>query len=388
MKTKFYSLSITIFSIIFLIAHSFAQTTIVDSIYTGGVYRSYRVYIPAIYNSSSPVPLVFNFHGLNTMNYEQEIYGDFRSIADTANFIIVHPQGIESDGYIGWNNFGTVALASDDINFISNLIDTLSAQYAINLDRIYSTGFSNGGFMSYDLACFLNNRFAAIASVSGSMIDVHKNACNPQHPTPVMQIHGTSDFVVSYAGNSGIVTSVNVESLVNYWVNYNNCNPVPVTSNLPNINTADLSTVTRSVYTGGNSGSTVEFYKIAGGDHSWPGTSIPGWSTPNMDFNASKEIWRFFSEHSLNELTTTISDVEKKDEFLIYPNPSNGFFSLNTMDNETTSIVILNTLGEKVVEEKISSVSTSIDLSNQPAGIYWCQLKNKTTVKNIKLIVQ
>ena len=378
------------FTIIFSIySASIAQTIITDSIYTGGVYRSYRIYIPAIYTASSQVPLVFNFHGLNTMNFEQEVYGDFRPIADTANFIIVHPQGIESDGYIGWNNFGSIALASDDINFISNLIDTLSTQYAVNPNKIYSTGFSNGGFMSYDLACLLNTRFAAIASVSGSMVLAHKNACNPQHPTPVMQIHGTSDYVVSYSGSGGIVSSVNIDSLVKYWVNYNNCNAVPVITNLPDVDASDLSTVIHKVYNGGTLGSTVEFYKITGGDHSWPGTLDPGgWSNVNMDFNASKEIWRFFSRYSLNSLSTKVNQAMKEDEFLIYPNPSNGTFTLKALAEENCFVEITNTLGEKVFESEVKSANTAIDLSNQTAGMYWCKLRSSAQTKIIKVIVR
>lgn len=392
MKTNCFSRLMVVLGVILSTTHlSSAQTTLIDSIYTGGTYRSYRLYIPAVYDASGTVPLVFNFHGLNTMNYEQEVYGDFRPIADTANFIIVHPQGIESDGYIGWNNFGSVALASDDINFVSDLIDKLSAEYSINTNKIYSTGFSNGGFMSYDLACFLSTRFAAIASVSGSMIAGHKSACNPQHPLPVMQIHGTSDYVVSYSGSGGIVSSTNIDSLVKYWVNFNNCSTAAQITNMPDVNASDFSTVKHYVYTGGDGGSTVEFYKIASGDHSWPGTlASGGWSTPNMDFNASKEIWRFFSRYSLNGLTTTtdIGQATDKNEPLVYPNPSNGLFTLELSGYQNISLAIVNMFGEKVFEEKASYAKFTIDLSNQPAGMYWCQLKGPQGTKNIKLVVQ
>ncbi|HEY4799686.1 MAG TPA: hypothetical protein VII99_11460, partial [Bacteroidia bacterium] len=82
-----------------------AQTTINGTILSGGVSRSYILYVPAVYTSSQPAPLVFNFHGYGSNNSQQNFYADFKPIADTANFILVLPQGLTSGGYAGWNNF-------------------------------------------------------------------------------------------------------------------------------------------------------------------------------------------------------------------------------------------------------------------------------------------
>ena len=82
----------------------------------------------------------------------------------------------------------------DDVGFTEALIDELANLYTINLDRVYATGMSNGGFMSFLLACQLSEKIAAIASVTlNSMtLDTYDN-CKAQHPTPILQIHGTSD---------------------------------------------------------------------------------------------------------------------------------------------------------------------------------------------------
>ncbi|HPI09028.1 MAG TPA: PHB depolymerase family esterase, partial [Saprospiraceae bacterium] len=173
-----------------------AQTTLTGTIQSGGLTREYRLYKPAVYNGSTAVPLVINMHGYSSNNLEQEFYGDFRGIADTANFLIVHPNGtLDNQGQRFWNAFGTGSNV-DDVGFISDLIDTLSAAYNIDPQRIYATGMSNGGFMSYSLACELNERIAAIASVTGSMAPIKLASCNPQRPVPVMEIHGTADGVV------------------------------------------------------------------------------------------------------------------------------------------------------------------------------------------------
>lgn len=353
------------------IVNSFAQTTLDKTISSGGLTRQYRIYIPALYNASSPVPLVFNFHGYTSNNTQQEFYADFRPIADTANFILVHPQSTIISGSTMWNNFGTIGSAPDDITFIANLIDSISASYSINQNRIYATGFSNGGFMSYDLACLLSHRIAAIASVSGSMVSSHLTACNASHPTPVMQIHGDIDATVSYTGSSGIVASTHIDSLIKFWVQYNHCNASPSTSNLPDISTSDNCTVLHDVYNGGWSGTSVELYKIIGGGHSWPGSifNIPGINT-NQDFNASKEIWRFFSQHNL--ATNIVHQASLS--YQIYPNPTQGIININLPENTIIEMKLLNPLGQALFTQMLHQGMNAIDCSKYPTGLYFYQL--------------
>ena len=114
---------LSIFALSFL-GSVYAQTTTSGSYVFDGQSREYRVYIPAAYDGSTPVPLVFNLHGYGSNNVEQEQYGDFRAIADTANFIIVHPMGLtDLFGSTHWNAFGTSDV--DDVGFLSSLIDTI-----------------------------------------------------------------------------------------------------------------------------------------------------------------------------------------------------------------------------------------------------------------------
>ena len=220
----------------FVIAQSVQKTVMHD-----GIQREYLLYVPDIYDGSTEVPLVFNLHGYGSNAGQQEFYGSFNAIADTANFVLVIPDGTtDASNTAFWNAFGVPTETVDDIGFVSALIDTIAADYNIDLNRVYSTGMSNGGFMSYTLACQLSNRIAAIASVTGTMVTPNLNACNAQHPTPVMQIHGTADATVPYLGNAqGFVA---VEALVDYWVAFNNCNPTPVETAVPDIDQTDLCT--------------------------------------------------------------------------------------------------------------------------------------------------
>jgi polyhydroxybutyrate depolymerase len=342
-----------------------AQKTIVDSILHKGLQRNFRVYIPKAYSAAKATPLILNFHGYTSNATQQEAYGDFRSIADTANIILVHPNGTGSPQ--SWNNFTIPGTGVDDIGFVSTLLDTLQKRYNIDKSRIYSTGMSNGGFMSYDLACFLGNRIAAIASVTGSMATTHLNACKPAHPIPVMEIHGTSDNTVPYTGGSGFVA---IDSLVRFWVKYNKSTLTPVVTQLPDINKNDGSTVERQVFAGTDC-NTVELYKVIGGGHAWPGAVYNTGGT-NYDFNASKEIWRFFSKCSLN--TTTGEHLITKNDFSchVYPNPARDqlYIQIEGPVSSNISLQLYNTTGQLVKSLRSDHNSFLVQRDGLAAGLY------------------
>ena len=285
-------------TLIFLPVLTLAQQTINASITHGGITRDYILYVPNSYVAGNQVPLVFNFHGYTSNAFQQMWYGDFRAIADTAGFIIVHPEGtLDNSGITHWN-VGWGGSNVDDIGFTSALIDSISSEYSINQDRVYSTGMSNGGFMSYQLACELSDRIAAIASVTGSMNLGWFNSCNPNHPMPVMEIHGTLDPTVTY--NTSSFTE-SVPDIMDFWKNFNNCSNSPITTNVPNSNTTDGCTAEHQIWENGNNGVAVEHYKIIDGEHSWPGALFPNGVT-NQDINASEKIWEFFNKYDINGL--------------------------------------------------------------------------------------
>jgi polyhydroxybutyrate depolymerase len=241
---------------------------------------------------------------------------------------------------------------------------------------------SNGGFMSYDLAYLLSHRIAAVASVTGGMVYSHLAACNPVHPTPIMQIHGTADATVLYSGDAYVEP---VDSLIKFWVDFNNCNPIPVITNLPDINTSDGCTADHYVYSGGDSATTVEFYKIQGGGHSWPG-AIVNINITNMDFNASIEIWRFFRQYKLNNLVNGINQYQPENILPVYPNPSAGNFILEFTTVAHRTITITDCLGKVVRTFETSFDKTTFEIESP--GIYFVIVadgENVSTQKIIKL---
>ncbi|MEM6646140.1 MAG: PHB depolymerase family esterase [Bacteroidota bacterium] len=263
----------------------------------GGQAREYILYAPASYTGEEAMPLVLNFHGYTSNAQDQMGYGDFRPIADTAGFIVVHPQGTLLEGNTHWNVGGwTLASTTDDVAFTSALIDAIADDYAIDRDRVYSTGMSNGGYMSFLLACQLSDQIAAVASVTGSMTPQTMAGCTPQHPMPVMQIHGTQDSVVPYAGSAAWTLAVT--DVVDYWATYNEAAPSAVTTRMPDVQTDDGSTVTRYVHAAAGTYASVEHLEVIGGDHTWPGNAVGGRGT-NQDVNASALIWDFFAGYDL-----------------------------------------------------------------------------------------
>ena len=355
---------------------AWSQQTINASLTHDGKDRSYILYVPDSYSGDTPVPLVLNFHGYTSNANDQMWYGDFRAIADTAGFLVVHPQGSLLNGITHWNVGGwTIGSTTVDVGFTEALLDELSADYNIDQKRIYSTGMSNGGFMSFLLACQLSDRIAAIASVTGSMTPEIYNNCNPSHPTPVMQIHGVIDGVVPYFGATW---TRSIADVLVYWRNYNNCSTELIKTDVPNTNLLDASSASFQVYPDGDNESTVEHFRISGGGHTWPG-SFPSPGT-NQDFNASLEIWKFFSRYDLDGLRGITSVQEQSSEeasLQIFPNPTERRVTVESKQAIGSTYQIHSIQGQLMKQGILVNKRQELDLSALPKGVYILRVGNQ-----------
>lgn len=370
---------------VFLIISSaamIAQESLNLSLEHDGLTRQYSAYIPSGYSADSPIPMVLNFHGFGSNAFEQLFYSGFNNVAENNNFIVVYPQGTTLD--LGGGNTSThfnvggftTGSTVDDIGFAAAIIDTMAAEFNINTDRVYSTGMSNGGYMSFLLACQLSEKIAAVASVTGSMSPSTYDNCDPQHPMPIMQIHGTNDATVPYEGD---IWTRSIDDVMDYWVDFNNCNEEPVEIAVPDTNMDDGSTATRFVYENGDLGVTAEHYRIEDGGHTWPGTSIllPGLNT-NLDFNASERIWEFFSQYDLNGPITTSTESVLVRSLKISPNPTQNFIQVEGDITSPTNYQVVSMMGIIQAEGVLQSSNQRIDLSNLPANMYFLKVGNQT----------
>jgi polyhydroxybutyrate depolymerase len=293
---------------------SYAQGYISETIQHDGLLREYSIYVPESYDGTTNFPLLFNLHGGGgTIAFHIGI-ADMSPIADTANFIVVCPQARPdpSDG----NSFNWIAKVPgtfDDVSFFSSLIDTIASNYQIDQNRIYACGYSLGGDMSFELACKLNSRIAAIAPVARTMQANPNSFCSPVHPTGVLTILGTDDITSPYNGiiYQGVEYYLSAAATHSYWAMHNNCDTMAgVNIVSPSVERYGWSTASGCTY--------VEELKVIGGGHDWPG------SFGDMTIDANIEIWQFVSRYDINGLigciTTSINENNGLNDNKVFPN--------------------------------------------------------------------
>jgi polyhydroxybutyrate depolymerase len=366
-------------------------TLITDSIFRDK-YRTFLLYIPAIYDPAQPVPLLLNLHGTTESAAYQNILGNFRPIADTANFIIVLPNGQpvpQMGGARGWNIFPTSS-GTNDFGFLSDLIDTISARYNIDKNRIYSTGHSAGAIMSYRLACSMSQRFAAIAPVNGFMFPEHVSSCNATHPMPVIEIHGSMDPVRNWNGEGPVTKAVNVDTMLAHWVLHNGCSFTPVYDSVPDIDKTDHCWAQHFTWSGGSKGSSVELYKVIKGGHTWPGSAHKEpYGSTNMDFDACEKIWQFLSKYRLNTLTSYEKPPSLSLKIKVFPNPVTHVLTIQCTGVEKSSDVVIHDIIGNVLfrAEGIADLSTlTINTSGWTKGLFVIIISDGKEVFSCKVI--
>ena len=227
------------------------------SIEHNNVTREAIVYVPGAYSSTDATPLLLNFHGFGGSAQGHMEWVNMRPLADEHGFVLVYPQGSGLGDYTHWNPSPPSEdnkSNADDFGFVEQLIDTIASYYAIDANRVYATGYSNGGMMSFGMACYRGDRIAAVASVSGTMLDDTRARCTPTHPTAVITLHGTDDPILPYEGGEGLRSA---EGIIDYWTDFNQISAEPETGS-----TNDGGRQVDSfLYTGGQAGAEVHHYR-------------------------------------------------------------------------------------------------------------------------------
>jgi polyhydroxybutyrate depolymerase len=250
----------------------FPDGTSVHSINVGGLERSYRVYRPP--GLQEPAPLVVMLHGgFGSAEQAERSYG-WDQLADSAKFVVAYPDGVARAWNAGGGCCGRPAREGvDDVGFVTAAVDDVVKKVGIDSARIYATGISNGGIMSYRLAC-TTAIFAAIGPDSATQLD----PCQSPHPTSVIHLHGTADTRIRYAGGQGNgfarINGPPVSDVNAFWRNVDRCAaPTVTTSGALTTSSADCP-----------DGRSVVLITVDGGGHQWPPF-------------ATQTLWRFFAAH-------------------------------------------------------------------------------------------
>ena len=269
---------------------------------SGGRTRWYRVHIPLSYQPGVPTAVLLGFHGGG---------GDARGFAETTElegtadrhgFIAVFPEGTGPLGpwvfaLLTWNAGNCCGYAQehdiDDVGFVRDLLGDLASHYAIDPNRIFATGLSNGGMMSYRLGVELADRLAAVAPVAAAL-GVSRT---PQRPIPLIAFHGALDTNVPWQGGVGSGVSgtdfmSQSESLAPF-VEINQAQPPTGPSQV--IGQAQL-----YVAAPPETKADIHYWWLLDQGHSWPGQ--PSQINPsepfNRDVDTNEELWAFFSAHA------------------------------------------------------------------------------------------
>ena len=265
-----------------------------------GLERSFLIYIPT--NIKENAPLVVAIHGYTSSAKTLMGYSGINQVADKEGFLVAYPQGTKDSRD---NNFFNVGYEfhSDskvnDVNFIREIVLNLTKDYKLNSKRVFATGMSNGGDMSYLLACTSSDLFTAVAPVAGVMMKDTLENCNPVKKIPIFEIHGTKDSISKFEGDMNNEDKwgayYDLPSTIEFWVNKHALSEKE-TIQLENKNTEDGTTITFERYWSDESQQEVWFYIVNDGNHTWPGMTGLFSRTANQDINSAEEIWKFFSK--------------------------------------------------------------------------------------------
>ena len=299
-------------------------------------------------NPTEPVPLVISMHGRNQSLLSHITYSQMSSFANPQNIAVVYPQGINSTGALAWNTGVWWDNSEyDDVGYLNAVIDSVISNFAIDTNRIYACGMSNGGFMAYELACELSDRIVAFGSVAGNFMMNVDQGCANARELPIMHIHGTSDLIVNYNAPT-IDSSMTAIEAMAWWSIENNLTEQSLEELNDSVN----------VFTNSSLTSNTKFvhYQVQGGGHLW--------FNYNWGFHASEELLNFFMQYSMTDfsLSSKESELAPKKFALIqnYPNPFNPLtnISYELRKNSFVSITIYDMLGN-VVNDIVSTKQSS-----------------------------
>lgn len=194
-------------------------------VHTLGGERPALLVLPADHAPETPLPLVLSLHGFTSYSAEHDRYFGLSKRVNADRFALIMANGThDPDGQRFWNATDFCCdlhnTQVDDVQYLSGLLEEAAAHIAV--ERVFVLGHSNGGFMSYRLACEGIPRLVAIASLAGTSFS-DPSRCAFASPVSVLQIHGTADRVIAYDGSTGEQEYAGAEEVALRWAALARC---------------------------------------------------------------------------------------------------------------------------------------------------------------------
>jgi polyhydroxybutyrate depolymerase len=251
--------------------------------------RQVTLHVPASYDAAKPVPLVMLLHGYTASGALQEAYLKFAPESDRLGFLYAYPDGkVDQRHSRFWNATDACCdlyrTGVDDSGYLSEVIKRIEATYRVDTRRVYLVGHSNGAFMAFRMACDHADQITAVATLNGAMWR-DASRCRPSAPVSVLDIRGTKDTTIRYAGGKILDNAYPSATTTEAdWVALDRCADTPATAPKLDLVTdlPDAETTVRRYTSGCAGGSTVETWTIAGGGH-----------VPSFNASFAPDVMRF-----------------------------------------------------------------------------------------------
>jgi poly(3-hydroxybutyrate) depolymerase len=265
-------------ALLVLACAGWSQTTVTLNFSVAGKSRNAVVYVPS--GISNP-PVVYFVHGYggNGAGFANDTKGN--TTAAREKFIAIYPTALGTTP--SWSMQDTA-----DYPFLRALLDTVDKRYKVDRNRVYCTGFSQGGFISNGVGYKHANLFAAVAPTSGHIPSFSTSAALGR-PVPILTTFGTSDVsdVASFMKD------------INTWLTLNKCDLTSKKQERPYPARNKNSQVSRTSYTCAQ-GSMVVYDSVIGGGHEWAMDTV-------KKVNTTEEVWAFFKQFSLAGSTSVLA---------------------------------------------------------------------------------
>lgn len=331
----------------------FSQTTLTLNFTNSGTARNAVVYVPA---GVSKPPVVYFVHGYggNGAGFANDTKGN--TVADREKFIAVYPSAVGGS----WNMQDT-----SDYPFLEALLDTVDRRFKVNRDRVYCSGFSQGGFISNGVGYKHPEIFAAVAPVSGH-IPSFSTAAPLKRPVPIFTTFGTNDI----SDVASFMTDINT------WLKLNGCDMASRKSQRPYPATNKKSQVARTTYTC-SQGSEVVYDSVITGQHEWAMDTV-------NKVNTTEEVWAFFKRFTLSGTSGVQPEIHSAQEPLLAIYRSGRVYL--TGAEEIRSATVTNLVGSLLTTASVEN--GSFQFAAKSAGVYLVSVVGNTGLHTVKVSVR